>query len=161
MRYRRPEFFRQLYHGTERVYTQGGETMKTQRFLIALTLVNLGLMLWIVLSQSQPALATTASPILRGSGLEIVDQRGRVRASIKLQPAETFKPTGRHYPETVMLRLIDPNGRPEVKIGASVEGGGFGLVGDSDSIQLLLQADSTGTSIRLRNGSAKERLIQP
>jgi hypothetical protein len=78
-----------------------------------------------------------------------------------VEPATTFQPTGRKYPETVMLRLIDPNGRPEVKIGASVEGGGLGLVGDADSIQLVLQADSSGSSMRLRNGTGKERLIQP
>jgi hypothetical protein len=135
--------------------------MKTQRFLFALTMINLGLVISVLLSQSKPALATTGAPVLRGQRLEIVDERGRVRASIKVEPATTFQPTGRKYPETVMLRLIDPNGRPEVKIGASVDGGGLGLVGDADTIQLVLQADSTGSSMRLKNGTGKERLIQP
>ena len=135
--------------------------MKIQRFLVALTMINLGLVLSVLLSQSKPALATTGAPVLRGQRLEIVDQQGRVRASIKVEPATTFQPTGRKYPETVMLRLIDPNGRPEVKIGASVDGGGLGLVGDVDATQLLLQADSTGTTVRLKNANGKERLIQP
>ena len=95
-----------------------------QRMLVLLTVLNLMLLLFLLLSRTEPALATQM-PVLRGRALEIVDERGRVRASIKVQPAETFKATGRKYPETVMLRLIDGNGRPEVKIGASVEGGGF------------------------------------
>jgi len=135
--------------------------MTTQRFLFALTMINLGLVISVLLSQSRPALATTGAPVLRGQRLEIVDQQGRVRASIRVEPATTFQPTGRKYPETVMLRLIDPNGRPEVKIGASVEGAGLGLVGDVDATQLLLQADSAGTIVRLKNANGRERLIQP
>jgi hypothetical protein len=135
--------------------------MSMQRFTVGLTTVNLVLFVTILLSPSGAALATADGPVLRGRELEIVDDRGRVRASIKVQPAETFKATGRKYPETVMLRLIDPNGRPEVKIGASVEGSGFGLVGDVDATQLLLQADSAGSSIRLKNVNGRERLIQP
>jgi hypothetical protein len=135
--------------------------MKTQRFLFALTMINLGLVISVLLSQSKPALATTGAPVLRGQRLEIVDEQGRVRASIRVEPAKTFQPTGKKYPETVMLRLIDPNGRPEVKIGASVDGGGLGLVGDVDATQLLLQADSAGTIVRLKNANGRERLIQP
>jgi hypothetical protein len=136
--------------------------MKSQRFLFALTALNLLLLLSIVFSPTVPALASTGiSPVLRGRALEIVDDQGRVRASIKLHPAETFKPTGRKYPETVMLRLIDPQGRPEVKIGASVDGGGLSLVGDSDAIQLRLLADSSGSSLLLKDESGKERSIRP
>ena len=136
--------------------------MISPRVLPALTLINLGLLTVILLSQSRPALAHSgASEVLRGRRLEIVDERGRVRASIRLEPAETFKPTGRKYPETVMFRLIDPNGRPEVKIGASVDGGGLGLVGDADGTQIVLQADSSGSLLRLKNRTGEERLIRP
>jgi hypothetical protein len=135
--------------------------MTTHPVLMGLTLLNLILLAILLFSRTPLALAYTAESVLRGSALEIVDSRGRVRASIKVQPGETFKPTGRKYAETVMLRLIDPNGRPEVKIGASIDGGGLSLVGDADTIQLLLQADSTGSSIRLRDGPGRERLLQP
>jgi len=135
--------------------------MDMQRVSVGLTVVNLFLFTSILISPRLPAVAKTGAPVLRGQRLEIVDQRGRVRASIKVEPAGTFKPTGRKYPETVMLRLVDPNGRPEVKIGASVEGAGLGLVGDVDATQLVLQTDSAGSSIRLRNVNGRERLIQP
>jgi hypothetical protein len=136
--------------------------MKSHRFLFALTAINLVLLLSILFSHTVPALATTgAPPVLRGGALEIIDEHGRVRASIKLHPAGTFEPTGMKYPETVMFRLIDPAGRPEVKIGASVGGGGLSLVGDSDATQLLLQADSSGSLLRLRDEGGKERSIRP
>ena len=135
--------------------------MRSQRLLFALTALNLVLLLFILFSSTVPALASTSvSPVLRGRALEIVDDRGRVRASIKLHPAHTFEPTGKRYPETVMLRLIDPNGRPEIKIGASVEGGGLSLVGVSDSTQVLLLADSSSL-VRLKNRSGQERVIRP
>lgn len=135
--------------------------MEAQRWLVGLTVLNLGLLILLLLSRIEPVLAMAQTQVLRGRALEIVDDQGRVRASIKVQPAETFEPTGRKYPETVMLRLIDPNGRPEVKIGASVEGGGLSLVGDSDAIQALLQADTAGSWLRLKNEAGKARLIEP
>jgi hypothetical protein len=42
---------------------------------------------------------------LRGRGLEIVDQQGRVRASISILPAGKSS-SGDDYAETVLLRLI-------------------------------------------------------
>jgi hypothetical protein len=135
--------------------------MKTQRLLVVLTILNLILLSFLLLTRTGTALAYTGADVIRGTSLEIVDGRGRVRASIKVQPAETFKATGRKYPETVVLRLIDPNGRPEVKIGASVEGGGLSLVGDSDETRILLEADGARSSLRLTAESGGERLIQP
>jgi hypothetical protein len=133
--------------------------MKTRRFLVVLTVLNLILLSFLLLTRTRPALAYTGADVLRGTALEIVDSRGRVRASIKVQPAETFKATGRKYPETVVLRLIDQHGRPEVKIVASVEGGGLSLVGDSDAIRAQLHADRAESSLRLTNTAGRERLI--
>jgi hypothetical protein len=134
--------------------------MRTQRYLFALSILNLLLLAFLLLSRTGPAMASSRSDVLRGRALEIIDDHGRVRASIKLHEAGTFKPTGKKIPETVMLRLIDSEGRPEVKIGASVEGAGLSLVGRSDSTQLLLLADSS-SSVRLKDPSGQERMIQP
>ena len=134
--------------------------MRTQRYLFALSFLNLLLLSFLLLSRTGPALASSGTPVLRGRALEIIDDHGRVRASIKLHEAGTFKPTGQKIPETVMLRLIDAEGRPEIKIGASVEGGGLSLVGISDSTQVLLLADSS-TSVRLKNRTGQERVIRP
>jgi hypothetical protein len=135
--------------------------MKTQPLLVVLTALNLVLLGFLLLARTPLALAYTGGGVIRGTALEIVDSHGRVRASIKVQPAETFQPTGRKYPETVVLRLIDQHGRPEVKIVASVEGGGLSFVGSSDTVRAQLHADRAGSSLRLTNSAGRERLIEP
>jgi hypothetical protein len=138
--------------------------MKTQRIAIALTVINL-LILVTAMSRIGSA-ATQPSPMLRGRGLEIVDARGKVRAQIILIAADTAAKTARGttYPETVLLRLIDPNGRPGVKIGTSVDGSGISLAGDSErrdwnGIQIL--AESAGTSLKLTNKNGRKQIITP
>ena len=137
--------------------------MKTQRLGIALTVINL-VILMTTLAQTRPTTADGVVPVLKGRSLEIVDDQGRVRASIKLHPADqTFKmPDGKiGYPETVMFRLIDAKGRPEVKLGASEQGGGLGIVGATDSTHLILQAEGTDTSLKLKNDDGRQQLIKP
>jgi hypothetical protein len=135
--------------------------MRTQRWLIALTLCNTALVAFLLLSRGGRAAAEDAAPVIRGRSLEIVDDRGRVRASIKVQPAETFRPTGRKYPDTVMFRLIDPHGRPEVKIGASEQGGGLSFVGRLDATQIQLMAEEDRCSLRLQDRNGRERVLRP
>jgi hypothetical protein len=137
--------------------------MKAQRLAIALTVINL-VILMTTLANSRPATAQGVAPVLRGHALEIVDDRGRVRASIKLHPADpTVKmPDGKTgSPETVMFRLIDANGRPEVKLGASERGGGLGLLGDSDATHILLQAEGADGFLRLTNKEGRQQLVKP
>ncbi|HET9530303.1 MAG TPA: hypothetical protein VFQ92_08125 [Blastocatellia bacterium] len=137
--------------------------MKTQRIAIALTLINLVIVSY-NLAQTRPATAEGVAPVLRGRSLEIVDDQGRVRASIKIHPEDkTYKqPDGKTgYPETVMFRLIDANGRPEVKLGASAKGGGLGLLGDTDSTRILLEAEGRDCLLRLTNSDGRQQLIKP
>ena len=139
--------------------------MRIQRIAIALTVINL---LILITAMSRIGLAATAQtvPMLRGRGLEIVDDRGKVRAQIIVLPADTAAKTarGQNYPETVLLRLIDPNGRPGVKIGTSVDGSGMSLAGDSErrdwnGVQIL--AESAGTSVKLTNKNGRKQIITP
>ena len=136
--------------------------MTIQRLLIALTVVNLALLSFL-LTQPRPAMADGSAQVLRGRALEIVDDRGRVRASIQLHPAGPAVPVpdGKLYPETVMLRLIDPNGRPNVKLGASEQGAGLGLGGQSEPTYIVLQAQGTSTHVKLTNQDGRQQLIAP
>ena len=131
----------------------------TQRLLVALTLVNLGLLLFLLAHVAMPASADVAPAVLRGKGLEIVDDQGRVRASIQLHPAGTAN--GQAYPETVMLRLIDPNGHPTVKLGGSEQGGGLGLIARSDAVHVILKAEDASATLTLTNRDGQKRLIEP
>jgi len=139
--------------------------MRIQRIAIALTVINL-LILITAMSRIGSASTTQTVPVLRGRGLEIVDDRGKVRAQIIVLPADTAAKTarGQNYPETVLLRLIDPNGRPGVKIGTSVDGSGMSLAGDSErrdwnGVQIL--AESAGTSVKLTNKNGRKQVITP
>jgi hypothetical protein len=126
---------------------------------MALTVANLGLLV-VLVGRVRSAEAGDVQPVLRGRKLEIVDERGRVRASIIVQPPGRM-PDGAPYPETVMLRLIDPNGRPEVKLGGSEQGAGISFVGSTDVTHVLLEAKGTATSLKLTNGDGQEQVLKP
>ena len=137
--------------------------MKTTWTLVVLTLVNLGLLVY-QLGSVSAANSATAAPILRGSGIEIVDSEGRLRAQLKLEPANSsFKwPDGKiGYPETVIFRLITPDGKPRVKLTTTEEGSGLMLLGDSDTTHTILKAGASETSLLLRNTEANQRVVSP
>jgi len=133
--------------------------MKIQRLLIALTLVNLALLIF-TFAQIRPAVAEGVPPVLRARALEIVDERGRVRASLSVLPASKH---GETYPETVLLRLITERGRPSVKIGASEQAAGVSLAGPTNTkdTYVILEAKGTASSLRLRNEEGREQIVKP
>jgi hypothetical protein len=136
--------------------------MKTQSLLLALTAVNLAL-LGFNLVEARSAHAA-ASGILRGRGLEIVDEQGRVRATISVTPGDPkYKmPDGTiGYPETTLLRLIDQHGRPNVKVAATELGGQVGLGGEQDPTYIHLEAKGPATGLRLINRDGRERAVAP
>src|SRR5678816_2627111 len=105
--------------------------MKTLRFAIGLTVINL-LILMSSLFSARSAATPEVVPVLRGRALEIVDDQGRVRAMIKIFPPDpkVKMPDGTTgYPETVLLRLIDSKGAPNVKLAATEDGSGLSLGG--------------------------------
>lgn len=136
--------------------------MKVQRIAIVLTVVNL-LLLVFVLAQFSPTIAQGAAPVLRGRALEIVDSEGRVRASINVLAAGPSVPVpdGKIYPETVILRLIDPNGHPSVKLSASTQGSGIFLGGDSDLTYVVLKAEGVESSLKLLSKGGREQIFKP
>ncbi|MET0163663.1 MAG: hypothetical protein ABW318_01505 [Vicinamibacterales bacterium] len=136
--------------------------MKTPQTLVALTVVNLALLIVSVAVQLRPALADGAPPVLRGRALQIVDGQGRVRASIDVIPATT-SPSGEEHAETVLLRLITERGRPSVKIGSSEPASGLSLVGPTGTSDtyVILQAKRTSSSLKLRNEDRRERVVEP
>ena len=136
--------------------------MKTQRLLVVLTTVNLGLLLYQA-ARLGSAEAGGAAPVLRGRALEIVDDQGKVRASIAVYPADknVKMPDGKTLPETVLLRLINPNGRPAVKLATSEQGAGLVLSGNSGPTYALLTAEDAGSSLKLTTQDGRQQLIKP
>jgi hypothetical protein len=137
--------------------------MRIQRFLIVLTVVNIALLMF-SLARPGAAEGQGVTPVLRGRALEIVDSRGRVRASITVFPADpTVKmPDGTvGYPETVLLRLINSNGGPNVKIAATERGSALALGGESNPTYVQILAEGPSTSLKLVNKDGREQLIKP
>jgi hypothetical protein len=137
--------------------------MKTQRVAIGLTMLNL-LILMFVLLRANSAPSPEVATVLRGRALEIVDDHGRVRAMIKVFPDNpTVKmPDGTMgYPETVLLRLIDSKGAPNVKIAATEDGSAVSLGGESNPTHVQVLARGTSTSLKLVNKDGREQLIKP
>lgn len=142
--------------------------MKNGRTLTFLTLINLGILSVLLLNQTRTVQANDNSSVLRGRGLEIVDARGKVRASIQLVPAGPARKAdgsvvneGKIYPETMLFRLIRPDGRPSVKISTSEQGSGLTLGGGTDPTYVVLSADGGDPSLALTNKDGKLQLIKP
>lgn len=132
------------------------------RALYTLTAVNVAVVALGTAQQLRPAFAQNELPVLRGRALQIVDDQGRVRASISVLAPDKSKP-GEEGAETVLLRLITERGRPTVKIGASEPTSGLsfaGPTGTKDSY-LILQTKGTASSLKLRNEDGRERVLAP
>jgi hypothetical protein len=134
--------------------------MSTQILLTALTAANLGLLCY---QSAQPGPSAGDVPaVLRARSLEIVDEHGRVRASLAVMP-EDPKATwnGKPYPETVLFRLMSPEGRPNVKLGATSRGSGLLIGGEDDPTYVQVMAEGGVSSLKLINQDGVERLIKP
>jgi hypothetical protein len=144
--------------------------MKFQRLAIALTVLNLGLLVFLLAQIEvrflgfrfllQSTEVNSVGSVLRGRALEITDDSGRVRASIKLHPA-TVLPDGTTYPETVLLRLISSQGRPNVKLATTEDGSGLALGGEGNPTHVQIAARGTTTSLTLVNEDGQRQLIKP
>lgn len=137
--------------------------MKTQRFAIGLTVLNL-FILMAALFRANSTTTPELPPVLRVRGLELVDDQGRVRAMLKVFPAdpEVYMPDGTAgYPESVLFRLIDSKGCPNVKITATEDGSAISLVGESNPTHVQVMVRGTNPSLTLVNKDGKQQVIKP
>ena len=136
--------------------------MNTSRALIALTALNVMLVFLSLGVSVRPVLAEAPPAVLRARALQIVDEQGRVRASLTVLPATTSS-AGVATQETVLLRLITERGRPTVKIGASEEQSGISVAGPTGTkdTYAILGADATMSSLKLRSEDGREQIVKP
>jgi len=129
--------------------------MKIQRLAIALTGINLVLLL-LTLAQAGFTAPQSVAPILRGRTLELVDDQGQLRA--RLHADETGE---------VVLKLLDKNGAIRVKLGAAEGGSGLVLADEATepAIHIIARRKRTSerpntTSITLRGADGQQRVIR-
>lgn len=135
--------------------------MKNTRLLLALTAANLVLML-ALLAQNLGVAHAQASTVLRGRAIELVDEQGRLRATLNVQPASTTT-GGVAIPETVLLRLITERGRPSVKISASEQASGLSFSGPTGTkdTYVILESKERASALKLRSEDGIEHVIKP
>ena len=131
----------------------------SQRLGVGLTLLNAGLLVLLLASQFRSVSARqVVQPVLRGRALEIVDEQGRVRASILVHGPETVN--GIRYPETVLFRMADPTSGPVVKLTAAANGSALGLSDDAHG-GIQLYARDTASFVRVVDKHGRERIVRP
>ena len=137
--------------------------MNSQRFAIGLSVLNAVLLLGLVAGHVRTLSAgQTDLPLLRGRALEIVDDEGLVRASIKVHGPETVN--GKQYPGAVVLVMGDPRGAPGVKLAASNKGAGLGLSNGQrlpDGRPAGIQLHAEDARLMLIDGQGHERTFRP
>jgi hypothetical protein len=128
--------------------------MQQHRLVVGLIGVNLLLVL-LVAAQAGPN--GTPQDVLRGRALELIDERGQVRATLDVDE------TGE-----VLLRLRDRNGAIRVKLGAAEHGSGLLMVDDAaePAVQIIARrtpapSRPTTTSITLRGAGTQPHIIRP
>lgn len=120
-------------------------------FRVAVALTAINLVLWLAaLAQRDSAATQGGGDVLRGKALELVDQRGQVRARLNTESDGQ-----------VVLRLLDQQGTIRVKLGADRAGSGLVLNNDATEPGVHIIAKATGSTIRLANKDGRERIITP
>lgn len=138
--------------------------MKSQRLFVVLTITNVVILLAGLASMrvARAQESAAVAPVLRGRALEIVDEQGRVRASLSVLPASTSA-HGDRSPEMVLLRLITERGRPSVKLSSSEPASGLSVAGTSGTREtyLILEAKGEASSLKLSNENGQTRTVTP
>jgi hypothetical protein len=127
--------------------------MTLPRFAALLTVLNLAILAW-PLAAPVPVSADGDAGIIRARGLQIVDDQGRIRASLGVLPDSGAG-------ETVLLRLINADGQPSVKIGASPISAAISLVGGDDQSYVLVEANGPHSTVKLVGPGGAAKTIAP
>ncbi len=112
-------------------------------FMVALVLV------FFLTSYTKPFGQEEVS-LLRARQIELVDEAGKVRASLKIEEGG----------ETV-FRIMDETGTIRVKIGGSKDGSGLVLLDDATNPGIHALAKTTGTTLSLVGKDGKKKQIEP
>ena len=128
--------------------------MKIQWLALALTLFNVLFVVFMAWTGSTTA--HTTAPVLRGRALELIDERGVIRARLGV------KPNG----GPMELDLFDRNGTIRLKLGADEGGSGLLMTDEArlPAVQIVARQSGTPemprtTSITLRDKNGQERVI--
>lgn len=120
--------------------------MKFQRVAIVLSVFNI-LLLVFLLAQAPSSAQPAVSPVLRARAIEMVDENGKVRAQLNVEP------TGE-----AAFRLRDAKGTIRAKFSGGEDGAGLSLMDDRTEATVQIRANKDGGGITLfsRDGQKRE-----
>jgi hypothetical protein len=121
-----------------------------ERLPVALAVINL-MLLMAVLVRGETVGAQDVAPVLRARMFELVDGRGTVRASFRVESE----------PDAAVLRLMDETGTIRVKLGAHAAGSGLVLVDDRTELGVQMLAQESGTFVKLVSREGREEVVRP
>jgi len=136
--------------------------MQSRHVIIALVIVNVALLLFQGV-HGKPNPAGGDAVDLRIRSLELVDDHGRVRAELKIYPAQPDlkMPDGTTgYPEAVQLRLITSQGAPNVKLVATEDGAAASLVGEKGYVQVMSRSHED-PFVKIVTKDQREKVLKP
>ena len=119
--------------------------MRYHRIVAVLSIINL-LVLGFVVSETRSSAGPAVTPIVRARVIELVDENGKTRAQLNVEP------TG----ETV-FRLRDKHGTIRAKFGASEDGSGLSMMDDRTEATVQVRANKTGGGITLFDRAGQKR----
>ncbi len=122
--------------------------VRSNRALIGLTAINLTLLIGL-LTRVAGASTGTAPDTVRARAIELIDERGRVRAQLNVETDGE-----------AVFRLRDAEGEIRVKLGGGRDGSGLLLLDGSTEPGIHLLAGSSGTSVTLKR-DGRRRAITP
>ena len=123
--------------------------MKIKRIAVAITLINLVLLIFAFARSGAPA-AQTVPQVLRVRAIELVDDNGQVRAQLNVESDGE-----------VVFRLRDAKGTIRVKLGASEDGSGLVLLDDATEPGVHMLTNRDGTSLTLTGKGGAQQVIEP
>jgi hypothetical protein len=124
--------------------------MRSQRLAVALAAVNLAILV-VLLLRGGSAAAQDIAPVVRAGRFELVDESGRVRASIRAESE----------PDATVLRLMDESGTIRVKLGADTKGSRLVLLDDRTELGVQIGAQGAGSFVRVVDRDGREQVVKP
>jgi hypothetical protein len=138
------------------------QPMKFRRLFFVLVVLNL-VCLAFQFAKGGAGQAEPVASVIRAKSFELVDDQGRVRAQLKVFPAQPSAkmPDGTTgYPETVLLRLINSKGAPNVKLAATEDGTACSFVGEGKGYVQIISRGKEEPSIKVVTKDGRERELK-
>ena len=122
--------------------------MKFQRVVNLFSLLNLLLLVFLFV-QAPSTAQQSVTPLLRARAIELVDERGKIRAQLNVET------TGE-----VVFRLRDAKGTIRSKFGASEVGSGLSLMDDRTEATVQIRANQSGASMTVIDREGHARVVK-